>query len=40
MKKIILSLLTIVACSTVQAAEVNQQQAMAKAKAFVSQLSG
>ena len=40
MKKFILSLLTIAACSTVQAADVSQQQAMAKAKAFVSQLSG
>ena len=40
MKKFILSLLTIATCSTVQAADVSQQQAMAKAKAFVSQLSG
>ena len=33
MKKFILSLLTIAACSTVQAADVSQQQAIAKAKA-------
>ena len=40
MKKVILSLLTLVTCLTLQAAEVNQQQAMAKAKAFLSQRSG
>ena len=40
MKKVILSLLTLASCLTLQAAEVNQQQAMAKAKAFLSQRSG
>ena len=40
MKKLFLSLLAIAACAAMQAAEVNQQQAMEKAKTFVSQQSG
>ena len=40
MKKVILSLLVLAACMTIQAAEINQQQAMEKAKAFLSQRSG
>lgn len=40
MKKVILSLLVLAACMTIQAAEINQQQAMARAKAFLSQRSG
>lgn len=40
MKKLFLSFLAIAACGAMQAAEVNQQQAMEKAKAFVLQQSG
>ena len=40
MKKLFLSLLAIAACAAMQAAEVNHQQAMEKAKTFVSQQSG
>ena len=40
MKQFYLSLLTLAVSTTIQAAEVNQQQAMAKAKAFISQQSG
>lgn len=40
MKKVIFSLLALASCLTLQAAEVNQQQAMAKAKAFLSQQAG
>ena len=35
MKKIILSLLVLAACMTIQAVDINRQQAMAKAKAFL-----
>ena len=40
MKKVIFSLIALVACITIQAAEISQQQAMAKARAFLSQQSG
>ena len=36
MKKVIISLLVLAACMTIQAADINPKQAMAKAKAFLS----
>ena len=36
MKKVILSLLVLAACMTIQAADINREQALAKAKAFLS----
>ena len=40
MKKVILSLLVLAACMTIQAADINPKQAMVKAKAFLSQQPG